>query len=114
MKMNKKYWWIIIGVLIFCFLFYWVELRPVLIRKNCSWITYTTAPVPAFAGITQEQADEMNKQSSQNTAPSTNSIFKLFSYKTVPEPPRPAEPARVVKRDATPSEYDTCLRHSGL
>lgn len=111
-KLILNYKWLIF-IFIGFFCFYWFELRPVLIKKECSWTTYTTAPIPAFAGITQEQADEMNKKKC-SLDPLSN-ISNYFSCgKVEPELPRPAEQPRKVKRNATQDEYQSCIRHHGL
>lgn len=52
-KENKNI--IVICVIILGLLFYWFQLRPVSIKKNCS---FTTKVIPADAGITKEQAEQ--------------------------------------------------------
>ena len=90
-------------------LFYWFEIRPSTIRKNCSWFTET---IPADAGITKEQAD-LNK----------NAYAQCHTEKLIPfscwllgqdSTERPPQPERENTRPATKGEYDACLRQNGL
>ena len=115
---NKK----MIGLILIAFtLFYWFAWRPTIIKKECSWTTYETEPIPAFAGITQEQAKEMTKEclhtgmSFENFNKAYNKYFISDDCPEVkPESPRPAVPSKKITRTSTENEYKMCLRHHGL
>ena len=122
MDKIKKYKEIIIIVSVIVLgAFYWFQLRPVMIKRNCSWTTEIT---PADSGITKEQA-EMNKNVFDQSSCNTTKTVGLESFKkylnrveclrlekdTVERPP---QPEREETTEATKNEYDLCLRQHGL
>lgn len=135
-KLNN--WKFIISVMLLLVLggsFYWFQLKPNIIKRQCSWFTYTTQTpaVPAFEGVTKEKAEirfiEMqkdNKQFYENMCGYGHSRDPLCKYtlasmnssaKELEMPPRPAIPAdpiEKVTRDASKTEYEECLRHHGI
>ena len=119
--------WFLAGTVLalLSFAFVWLWVRPVQVKKDCSWLTYTEPAKEAFAGITQEQADRTNSESARSnpvecaTATGLNRLEVELSGACKPinekaQAPRPAEPARKVKRQATKPEYEQCLRNYGL
>lgn len=111
-KQNKEV--VIVVTVILVFVFYWFQLRPTAIKKNCSWLTQMEKgrpEIPAFPGITKEEADRKNAECRS----SDSAICKMFvSVEMPPRPAVPAEPDAEVTRAATKSEYDQCLRQNGL
>lgn len=133
-KLNK-YKVIILIIIVMAGLFYWFELRPNIIKRQCSWFTYTTQTeaVPAFEGVTKEQAEKKftemqkdNKQYYENFCGYNHSRdplckitleFMNSSSGQFEQPPRPAIPAgpiEKVTRDASKTEHEECLRHHGI
>ena len=114
MKNIKQYKiFLIIGLVIIGFGFYWISIRPVQIKKNCAW---TKEVIPADAGVTKEQA-EINKKIYDNCI--------LSSWKCAGGPhnrvglardtlERLPQPERTEIIEASDSEYKTCLRQHGL
>lgn len=109
------------GALLVVFIFYWLEVRPVVVKKECSWFTYTEPAKEAFAGITQEEADRTNAENKRENpvacvaATGLDNLFLECKPINVREQPaRPAEPEKELTRSATKSEYEQCLRHKGL
>jgi hypothetical protein len=122
--------------------FYWFQLRPTIVRRQCSWFTYTTSTpavpaVPAFPGVNKEEAEKEFEelQSTYKTnkeaacTKGTDSLSKFVCDSVTPPPssaeeliqaPRPAIPAipegpKVkVTRAASDQEYSECLRHAGV
>jgi hypothetical protein len=120
-RIPTKWWLIGIALALVAFAFYWVAVRPVLIKQSCSWTTYTEPAKAYLPGITQEQADKLNAQHRAENPPECETgtgLDSLFldckSTSIKPSAPRPAEPAREVRRSATKTEYGQCLRHHGL
>lgn len=117
MEKLKQYKYIIIPVItILSFIFYWTEVRSVLIKKECSQYTEV---IPADAGITKEQADINKKIYNQCKVDNPNggrlypTSFKCFNLeKDIIE--RPPQPEKEVIKEATKIEYDKCLRQNGL
>lgn len=115
--------WLLVGILVLlvAFAFYWIAVRPVLTKQACSWVSSTEPAKEAFAGITQEEADHTNAQNRIDnpvacaTATGLDTLFLECKPTNVrAQSPRPAEPEREVKRSATKTEYEQCLRHRGL
>jgi len=105
---------LLVIILIVIFVLYWFALRPSFIKKECSWTISKTELIPPFAGITQEQADEMNKDCLLNQDNSSD-VYKYFKCGEVKaQPPRSATPSKKIKRPSTDDEYKRCLRHHGL
>ncbi len=112
MKKIKQYRYIIlIGIIILGLAFYWYEWKPTQIKKECSWFTNI---IPADIGVTKEQA-EVNKAKLLKECPTSNSSLisvKCWAMKDTVERPPQLEKEEI--REATKSEYDTCLRQNGL
>lgn len=113
-KQNKE---IIIAVaVILGFIFYWVQIRSASIKKECSWFTEI---IPADEGVTKEQAD-INKKAFGEKCDTTKNVGPFRGISGVTRNQcrdiieRPAQPEKEDVREATKSEYDTCLRHNGL
>ncbi len=112
-KQNKYPIIIIPIVVILGFLFYWFQIRPTNIKKNCSW---TTETIEADPGITKEQVEQnkikcktsVSKTSSSNMFDST----PLGCSEDIKE--RPPQPEYDETTEATKEEYDMCLRQHGL
>ncbi|MDP2749986.1 MAG: hypothetical protein Q8O89_04090 [Nanoarchaeota archaeon] len=129
----KDYKLVLFFLLVIGGAFYWYELRPIFIKKQCSWFTYTTQTpsIPAFNGVTKEEAvkkfekiqrdyknlcgNNFNKLSDGLCA--YMEIDSHSSVEQLQESPRPAIPAGPVEkviRNASKIEYDSCLRHKGI
>src|SRR3989344_7350820 len=114
MNKLKTYWLVgaILAVIILSGIFYWFQIRPMKIKKNCSW---TREIIPADAGITIEQAD-MNKKAFEQC--NANNIGKVVSIRcwllgNRDSKERPPQPEKEVVREATENEYNMCLRQHG-
>lgn len=111
MEKVKEYKGLIIIVLVLIIgSFYWTQVRPVQIKKDCSSFTET---IPADVGVTKEQADLMNK----NGLEKCNELNELGTG--IPcllddNKERLPQPVKQVVREATKSEYALCLRRNGL
>jgi hypothetical protein len=113
-------------LLIITSMFYWFELRPVSIKKKCSWTTYVQPEKPPVPGITQVEADKINAENKAKDLAKRNELLnkpvsalgKLWlSLERTPVTARafvPAEPAKTLIRAATEAEYKECLRHNGI
>ena len=105
---------IIISVIILGFLFYWFQLRPISIKKNCSLVTEV---IKADAGITKEQAIA-NKKELDRRITGIYSSGELSSFGRIQllrnSIERPPQPERKETNEATKKEYDSCLRQHGL
>lgn len=127
MEKIKEHKEIVIAVaVILGFIFYWIQIRPVTTKRECSWFTEIT---PADVGVTREQAEANKKafgekcdenrsyQGYQGLAPTggyqgiTTPACFLLKNDTVERLP---QPEKETTREATKSEYDTCLRHNGM
>lgn len=109
LKENKEI--VIIVLVLILGAFYWFQLRPVQIKKECSWFTEIT---PADVGITKEQA-EINKkafteQCNENAKLTPLSCFRLKKDTEARLP----QSGKTEIREATKGEYDSCLRRNGL
>jgi hypothetical protein len=116
MKKLKEYRVIIIIVLIILgFTFYWFQIRPVSIKKSCSWISEI---IPSDNGITREQAEinkiafEQCKIDNQNNGLSITTPECWLLEKNSNE--RPPQPEKIEARESTYDEYKSCLRQHGL
>jgi len=130
---------IILIVFIITSLFYWYELRPNIIKRQCSWDSYVTntpavPAVPAFPGETMAEAEQKFKimqRDYKGPEPCPEGVTQYFCDLAGPTepppsadylilPPRPAiaaipeGPDIKVTVDASESEYIDCLRHHGL
>lgn len=107
-KQHKEI--VVVIAVILGFIFYWVQIRPVSIKEECSWFTEI---IPASAGITKEQVGINKKLFVEECATEKSLSFRCFNltYNNLEKPP---QPEREETREATKSEYDTCLRHNGL
>ena len=112
MEKIKQYKYIILITLaILEFAFFWFQVRPLTIKKSCSWFAYV---IPVDAGVTKEQADTNKKALEQcrlQLAPEKG--IKPFWYPGNTEERLPTS-ERKAGREATKSEYDLCLRRHGL
>lgn len=124
MEQIKKHKEIVIAVaVILGCAFYWIQIRPVTAKKECSWFTEI---IDADAGVTKEQA-EANKKAFGEKCDATKSYgalsFEQFQEELTPlgcfrlkkdAVERLPQSEKEVTREATKTEYDTCLRHNGL
>ncbi len=119
---------------VFAGLFYWYEYRPTEIRRECSWTPYTVPAKEAFAGMTKEEAEQKNAETSSNCRDKFPNFTEAFSderswdslnekaknyapcnvFPAKEESPRPAEPERTAWRQSSDREYTQCLRNNGL
>jgi hypothetical protein len=108
---------ILITLIILGGLFYWLELRPVIVKSNCSWFKET---IPADAGVTKEQAEANRKEFEQRVSgdykgqvgSSSIHVDRITLLRNSTE--RPPQPEHEVTREATKNEYAKCLQHHGL
>lgn len=120
----NKWKFIILIILIFGGAFYWFQLRPIIIKRNCSWFTQMEAGKPMVPELTKEEAERINTKNAlivkktrmeNNCTENDTDFFCSSSFSIVyPHPVIPAEPDKEVTRNTTKNEYDLCLRHSGL
>lgn len=112
----KNHKFIILTVIILLGLFYWFQLRPNIIKRQCSWFTYTTQTpaVPAFDGVTREQAERAQLPYKRFCADQSTGFCDINTFISAPRPAIPASPIEEITRSASKAEYDTCLRHHGL
>lgn len=89
--------------------FYWFQLRPTIIKKNCSMYTEIT---PADSGVTKEQA-EINKKEYESCNTGGVISAKCWLLGKNSDERLPAPETRKI-RVASKNEYDSCLRQSGL
>jgi hypothetical protein len=106
--------------------FWWQEIRPTLIKKECSWSTVTEPGKPAYAGRTQAEADELNTRNLKNNDPECDEggsgveyFIRNRGYNCQPtdygvEAPTPAVPEKTYWKASSEREYEACLRHNGL
>ena len=124
-KLKKLSEWksVILVVIISVGLFYWFQLRPMLIKRQCSWFTQLekgNPAVPAFAGVTKEEAEKKTNQwKIDNNCKNAKTKTEIFTcqIKTEEQASRIAQPAeldKLVTKEATKAQYDACLRHHGL
>lgn len=116
LKQHKEV--VIITAVILGFVFYWFQLRPTTIRKNCSWLTQMEKgadAIPAFPGVTKEEANR-KRSSCRDRATTEVSTYLcgIEHTEVLPRPAVPAQPDKEVTRPATKAEYDLCLRQNGL
>jgi len=131
-QLNKQTFLIIVIVFIsMCLgLFYWLEIRPVVIRRSCSWVKTIEPSIPARTAMTE---DELRQQGLLEDCSTQSLIDKYYQYKrikpysdgdncnkknqlTIEKYSKPQDeiPEKEVKREATEKEYQSCLRHNGL
>lgn len=111
-KTVNKY--LILGLIFLGFIFYWFQLRPMSIKRDCSWVI---TMVPADSGVTKEEA-EINKEIFDRCTksnwvcdkPSGLGRYGLF----LNSKERAPSPERLEKFEATENEYNLCLREHGL
>jgi hypothetical protein len=116
MEKIKQYKYIImLALVIFIGVFYWYELRPAIVKHNCSWVKRHAEAIPAKLSMTKEdikKADECDNQLDDNTN-NTPALSKLKCLSLRWEP-QSAQPARDWWEEATPVEYQFCLHNHGL
>lgn len=113
MEKIKEYKVVFIVVLaILGFSFYWFQLRPTAIKKDCSWFTEI---IPADAGISREQADANKKNYEECSSLNNGKITPLTCWRLGQDATeRPPKQEKVVTREAKANEYAVCLRNHGL
>lgn len=96
--------------------FYWYELRPSEIRKECSWITDRKPDVLAVMEVTQEEADRKNAENKAKCESGDSGFLHeiICEQVVVPRTYKPAQQGEEYVRASTREEYATCLRHNGL
>ncbi len=95
--------------------FYWFQLRPSLIKKNCS---LTTKTIPATPEVTKNQAEEnrivfekCNKEVGKSYEGLATVKCFLLKQSSIT---KKAQPAKIEINPATDYEYKICLRQNGL
>ena len=119
----------IISVVILGGLFFWFQIRPAEIKKECSWVEKQTS---AVAEVTQAQADQakIDLAACQKTYPNHKTIYDALipnngGYQGMPSPecsaldlaaqgPHPAVPSRNYYVAADSAQYSFCLHSHGL
>jgi len=102
------------------FAFYWYEIRPAKIKRDCSWIKHHTDAVPERPSMTVEELETKGLIKECEESPKYE-LFTEFNceeenkrtiekYKS----PKVAEPAKDWQVKATKEEYEFCLHDSGL
>lgn len=132
MKIKFTYVAFAIGILIFIAvgsgLFYWYELRPASIRRECSWVKVVDEPQPAKPAITKEGVEESRakyeecmkdipKVSDDSGWGSFNNLSEEIKCEELLKHEReavPAKPGGEWYREANEKEYNTCLHQKGL
>jgi hypothetical protein len=90
-------------------IFYWFQIRPVSIKKNCSWVTET---IEADPGVTKEQAEVNKKAFDICVAGGLCEGSRVEKWRNSTE--RPPSQERTETNEATEKEYNMCLRQHGL
>ncbi len=119
----------IIGILLLILLFFWFQVRPAIIKHNCSWVKMHTDAISAKAVITEEQLKEKGliktcpsptPRPSRITGPMID-FTGLFdncatSNQNVIDANKPQEyvPAKDWYTEASTQEYTFCLHSNGL
>lgn len=104
-KENKKI--VIIIFVIILGIFYWFQIRPIIIKKNCSVAKVT---ISADTGVTKEQA-EINKIKYDNKECDNPFDCAILEKNTKERDP---SPERVGERSVSKDKYEQCLREHGL
>ncbi len=110
-KENKGVF--IIGIIIFSLLFYWFQIRPTSIKKECSW---SIEVIEADPGVTEAQAKENKESFEECSAKKSSGRVTSFNCYLLGEnsTARAPQPERTEINVATDDEYRTCLRQNGL
>lgn len=109
-KIKKHKEIFIIALVILGIAFYWFQIRPTSIKKECSW---TTKTIPADPGVTKEQAEVNNEAfNSQCSKEGVKSVKCWLLEKDTKE--RASSQEKEETREATDKEYKQCLRQNGL
>lgn len=117
-KIKEYKYIILIGLIILGFVFYWTQIRPVVIKKECFWVTEIT---PAHEGMpkaefetTKRVAEEIcNKESKINTDDENG--FNWNKTCNIPDVSLMLpQPEKKEIRKATDKEYKSCLKENGL
>jgi hypothetical protein len=99
--------------------FYWFELRPIPIKKECSWVTDTRISVLGDLGQTQAEADKVNAENKKRfpngcvDVDSSSLDAVICNSVATARPPREQKMESYI-RAASSEEYKECLRHNGL
>lgn len=116
-KIKEYKFIIIIGLVFLGLLFYWFQIRPINIKKNCSQIREV---IPADIGITKNQADINTKIYNEKCGIGGeyqgNGRLQSFKCYLLEKDTRERVPAseKTAIRETTKNEYDLCLRNNGL
>lgn len=99
--------------------FYWFELRPIPIKKECSWVTDTRISVVGDSGQTQAEADKKNAENKKRFPNGCANVPSGTFDEVLCDSIATARPSREQKtesyiRAASDQEYKECLRHNGL
>lgn len=118
MEKFKEYKYLIaLGLVILVSSFYWFQVRPTSIKKECSWVEEV---IEADPGVTTEQAEKNKKIfSEQCDTPKSSTGYQglispgcwLLEKNSVAREP---QPERTEVKNATDDEYRTCLRQHGI
>jgi hypothetical protein len=116
-KLKQYKWLVLFGFVIIAGVFYWYQIRPAIIKHNCSWVKRHEDAKPANPGVTQAEAD-INKQKEATCNLKATSAFDRLNCKyaapTSYVSPQPAVPAKDWYASANKNEYDFCLHDKGL
>lgn len=107
--------------LLLSFIFYWYELRPIKIKKDCSWTVRIMPSQPAVDAVSLEDAQSKNKENEEKNPPICKTLKGLEKLLNNCEstdlratPAKPAVPMKIIRENASNDEYQKCLRHNGL
>lgn len=116
--MNKYY---ILGITVACltitgYLFFWFQIRPAEIRKECSAVEVHEDAKPADPGLTKEEAEVKKEQCEKENCSDGNGGGKICwpCASIQSKPATEAADAKDYSRQATEKEYEFCLHEKGL
>lgn len=112
LRLIKNNVLIAVGLMIFGFTFYWFEYRPMQIKAECSYIQVRSADIPAFAGVSEQEAMEKNQQIKDECSSKKDKtpLDQLGCDSIIStQPPRAGVQGEVYTREATVDEYNLCL-----
>jgi len=117
-KILKENWFkliiIVFIVVIFGGLFYWYELRPVQIKKDCSWVKQVQ---PAQQEVTKAQAIESQKKYEEclkENLKRGDGMYKSPCDMIYLKKEQDYVPESTYYREAFKTEYDFCVNSKGL
>jgi len=99
--------------------FYWFQLRPSEIKKECSWTKKINSATPAQSAITEEDVKNSQleyKKCLIKGSASENIFGALFcdNLLKIARGPIPSTPEQAYYKEATKNEYDFCIHSKGL